>query len=249
MDKKLVEYEIFKPFKNLQCFTTTKNSLVLPLPHFTGNHTENAANSRLTLSGILGFPVSQFVFPRQTHTNRVIRIDRLPKTEITNTDALVTDKPNICICVQTADCVPILFFDPENSVISVAHSGWKGTVKNIAANVIQKMKSEYHSEPAKILIAIGPSISKKVYEVGKEVAEMALKSIPNPELTLHKNSRGKFHFDLWEANRQILISQEIQQKNIEISGECSFQLKGKYFSGRRDGTETGRMVSGMILTD
>lgn len=248
MDKELISYKIFKPFNCLRSFTTTKNTLDEPFPRFSGE-TINTTQTKLNLAEKSGIPVSQFIFPRQTHTNRVFEINRLPETEIMNTDALITDKSGICLCIQTADCVPILFFDPVRKVISVAHAGWKGTVKNIAARVVAKMKAEYNSEPAKILVAIGPSISKKVYEIGNEVSEIVRQSVPNPEATLHKNPRGKFHFDLWEANRQILLSKGIQQNNIEILGECSFLLKEKYFSARRDGKKTGRMVSGMILID
>jgi len=247
MDKKLVQYKIFKPFNCLYSFTTTKTTLDEPFPRFTGN-TVNTAQIKLQLAEKLGIPISQFVFPRQTHTNRVIEINSLPEKEIMNTDALITDKSGICICVQTADCVPVLFFDPVKKIISIAHAGWKGTVKNIAAGVIRMMTLKYRSEPGNILVAIGPSISKTVYEVGSEVTEMVRQSVPNPEVTLYKNARGKFHFDLWEANRQILITNGIQQKNIEISGECSFLLQEKYFSARRDGKETGRMVSGMFLS-
>jgi polyphenol oxidase len=94
---------------------------------------------------------------------------------------------------------------------------------------------------------VGPSISPGVYEVGNEVVEEALINIPKVEDALHKNKNGKFHFNLWEANRQILLHCGLENENIIIAGECSFSETEKYFSARRDGAETGRMVSGIML--
>jgi hypothetical protein len=110
-----------------------------------------------------------------------------------------------------------------------------------------KMKSQYNCLPQNILSAIGPSISPDVYEVGNEVVSAVKKSIPNAEKTLIKNSSGKFHFNLWEANRQILLANHVIPDNIEVLGECSFSQTNKYFSARKEGIETGRMVSGIML--
>lgn len=73
------------------------------------------------------------------------------------------------------------------------------------------------------------------------------KTIPNAERTLNMNSSGKFHFNLWEANQQILLENGVPFKNIEIFGACSFQNNNKYFSVRKEGINTGRMVSGLML--
>jgi copper oxidase (laccase) domain-containing protein len=83
--------------------------------------------------------------------------------------------------------------------------------------------------------------------VGYEVVNAVQKTIPNSEKTLHRNNAGKYHFDLWEANRQILLESGVRSGNIEITGECSFAKSDKYFSARRDGIETGRMVTGIML--
>jgi polyphenol oxidase len=82
---------------------------------------------------------------------------------------------------------------------------------------------------------------------GNEVVEEVKKSIPNAEMLLHKNSSGNFHVNLWEANRQVLLENGLQQKNIEILGECSFTDSNKYFSARKEGIATGRMVSGIMI--
>lgn len=248
MDNGLVFFKIFEPFKeDLLAFSTTKKTLNHSAPRFTGDSPEIYQHSRLKLAEILDIQYNQLVFPRQTHTNCVAEIADVPKTEISETDALVTSQKDICLCVQTADCVPILLFDPIKKVISAIHAGWRGTVKKIVEIAVQKMTDNYGSSQENILALIGPSIGPDVYEVGDEVVKQVRENIPNAGKTLYKNSKGKSHFNLWDANRQLLLNAGIKSKNIETAGECSFTENTKYFSARRDGVDTGRMVSGIML--
>lgn len=237
-----VQYKIFERFNKLFAFTTTKQTLNTEQIRFT-----NEPLNKAKLASLLAIEPENLIFPKQTHTNCVVDITGFPATELDETDALVTNKSGICICVQTADCVPILLFDPVKKVTSAVHAGWRGTVGRIVALAIQKMVSNYGSLPENIVAAIGPSISPEIYEVGNKVVEAAQKSIPNAGLTLRKNSSGKFRFNLWEANKQLLLACGLKSPNIEILGECSFLEKEKYYSARRDGFETGRMVSGIML--
>ncbi|HCE57117.1 MAG TPA: peptidoglycan editing factor PgeF [Prolixibacteraceae bacterium] len=242
-----VHYPIFESYQNLVAFTSTKQSFATEKTRFTGDSPEIYTEPRKQLAEKLGIDVKQLVFPRQTHTDCVAEIDGIPNCEITETDALVTNQKGICICVQTADCVPVLLFDPKKLVIAAVHAGWRGTVKKIAAVAVQKMTAKFGSDPANIIAAIGPSVSPAIYEVGSEVTEAVLHSIPNAEKTIRLNSSGKNHIDLWEANRQVLLEAGLLIKSIEIIGECSFLENDKYFSARKEGAETGRMVSGIML--
>jgi purine-nucleoside/S-methyl-5'-thioadenosine phosphorylase / adenosine deaminase len=247
MDRNFIHYKIFEAFAELEAFTTTKNSLNGQAVRFTGDAAHIFADNRKELAELLGIEVVNLVFPRQTHTSTVHCIDVLPDYEISETDALVTNKPGICICVQTADCVPVLLFDPVKKVIAAVHAGWKGTVQKIVQVTVQKMEAEYDCEPSDIRAAIGPSIGPEVYEVGAEVVEAALRSIPAAESTLQLNQSGKYHFNLWEANRLLLIEAGVQTSNIEVLADCSFLEADKYYSARREGVQTGRMVSGILL--
>ena len=243
----LIYYKIFSGFENVVAFTSTKQSFEIRNPRFTGDSAVIFEKNRVLLAEKLMIKPEQLVFPRQTHTNAVADISKIPASEIRDTDALVTNKTGICLCVQTADCVPILLFDPINGVIAAVHAGWRGTVKKIPEIAVQKMVQNYHSNPKNIIAAIGPSISPEIYEVGNEVVEAVKKSIPNADFLLNKNSSGNFHLNLWEANQQILIENGLAKKNIEILGECSFTQTSKYFSARKEGMDTGRMVSGIML--
>jgi hypothetical protein len=243
----LIYYKIFRGFENVVAFTSTKQTFETKNPRFTGDSPDIFERNRILLAEKLMIKSEQLVFPRQTHTNCVAEISAIPETEIKETDALVTNKTEICLCVQTADCVPILLFDPINNVIAAVHAGWRGTVKKISEIAVEKMVEKYGASPENIISAIGPSISMEIYEVGDEVVEEVKKSIPNAKSLIHKNSSGKYHLNLWEANKQVLLKSGIQPKNIEILGECSFIETDKYYSARKEGIETGRMVSGIMI--
>ncbi len=248
MDKSLVLYPALKKFENVIAFTTTRQTFPEnDTPRFTANPARKPDANRKILADILGINPKQLVFPRQTHTSCVAEIYGFPEEELEETDALVTNQSGICLCVQTADCVPILLFDPKQKAVAAIHAGWRGTVKNIVGKAVQKMIDSFDSAAEDIHAVIGPSIGPDVYEVGDEVVEAVQKNIPKSEKTLHKNAFGNFHFNLWEANRQILLHCGLISKNIEIFGECTFNKKEKYFSARREGIETGRLVTGIML--
>jgi len=249
MDKKKFKtYPVFASCSNLLTFSTTRATFSEnEFPRFTGEPAEEMKQNRAQLAAVLEIRPEQLVFPRQTHTNCVVDLERIPENEITETDALVTNQPGICLCVQTADCVPVLLFDPVNNVVAAVHAGWRGTVKKIAEAAVLTMQKKYHSNPKNILAAIGPSIGPEVYEVGHEVVTAVQKNLLFPDKMLQKNASGKFHFNLWEANRQILLAAGLKEENIHVSEECTFQEEEKYYSARREGIQTGRIVSGIML--
>ncbi len=246
-NKNFVRYNIFQEFSNIEAFTTTKTSFQKDRVRFTGDEEIVYSDNRKELARLLSLEVGQLVFPRQTHSDAVCDLDTVPESEISDTDALVTDKPGICLCVQTADCVPVLLFDPEKKVIAAVHAGWRGTVAKIVANSVHVMKEKYDCNPKTILAAIGPSISPDVYEVGDEVVQAMRQSIPDAEVVFQMQESGKFHVDLWAANRNVLLECGIPIENIEVLAECSFQSEKKYYSARREGVDTGRMVSGIMM--
>lgn len=243
----LITYPLFEPFEDILAFTTTKHFFLQDVPRYTGDSEEIYQSYRRRLAKYFKLDSHQLVFPRQKHTGYVASVYDFPRSELENTDALVTATPGICLCIQTADCVPVLLYDPQKKVVAAVHSGWRGTVNKIAEQTVSKMITEYKCSAPNIKAAIGPSIGPVVYEIGIEVAEAVRKNVPHASKLLHENSNGKSYLDLWEANRQILLKSKLLYDNIEIFGECSFTEKKKYYSARRDGINTGRMVSGIML--
>ena len=140
-----------------------------------------------------------------------------------------------------------MLYDPVHNVIAAVHAGWRGTVTLIVKEAIQEMFKQYLSSPPDIIAVIGPSIGPEKYEIGEEVMNAVMSTISYAGNSINKQPTGKFHLNLWEANRQILIDCGVRSNNIEISGHCTFTGKDRFFSARRDGVETGRLVSGIML--
>lgn len=187
-------------------------------------------------------------FPRQTHSNHV-EIIRKPANElaIPDTDALITNQPGICICVQTADCVPILLHDPVKNVVAAIHAGWRGTVEKIVCKTLKIMQTEFDSNPVDVWAGIGPSISQQYYEVGEDVIYRVNKQFEDALKLLKPSENKRAYFDLWKANQHLLVQSGVSYNQIDILGLCTYFEESSFFSARRDGADTGRMVSGIML--
>jgi YfiH family protein len=246
----IFKFESFKKHKNIAHFVTTKEGWVSGnKPRFTGDSESIYAGFRNELAVSCELDADQFVFPRQTHSDRVVDVtsENFINT-IDNTDALITNVPGIFICVQTADCVPILLFDPVKNAIAAIHAGWKGTISRIAGKAVQQMTEKFGCNPSDIIAGIGPSIHMHAYEVGSEVVSAVEASFGNHTALLKPSmNEGRAYFDLWEANQTVLMESGISEENIELMGLCSFEQADLFYSARRDGTDTGRMVSGIRL--
>ena len=125
---------------------------------------------------VLPYPVVQ---GHQVHDSRVAVIDRTDYTrkELEGYDAFVTALPDVAIGVRTADCVPILLYDPVRRVVAAVHSGWKSSVLHIAQKAINVMAQQFGSQTKDMSAVIGPSISPDSFQVGEEVAEHFISSM------------------------------------------------------------------------
>ncbi|MFB3897925.1 MAG: peptidoglycan editing factor PgeF [bacterium] len=228
----------------------------LNLAFHVGDNPATVLKKRELLAASLDIPLSNFVTAQQVHQANVTVIPgsmrgcgaRDYHSAIPATDAMVTNTPNICLMILTADCVPILLFDPIKKVIGVAHAGWKGTINFIAQQVVKAMQEQFGSAPSDILAGIGPSIGPCCYEVGSDVI-MEFKSVMPAALNLilKKNRNDKGHLNLWSANKIQLIQSGVLEKNIEIAELCTRCHAEIFYSARKDGIQTGRFGTGIML--
>jgi len=246
-------------FSELVHFSTTRvggcstnNYSSLNLGFNSGDLPENVVENRIRLCGALEINPDRLIFPKQTHTATAKTITtgffymnkEVKKHFLNETDAVITNLQGVCIAVKTADCVPVLLFDPKRKVVAAVHAGWRGTVQNIVFVTIQKMIKEFGTDPLDLIAGIGPSISSEVYEVGEEVwkqfeSEFYLAS--NPE------KADKKLLNLWSANYQQLIKAGVPAEQIEVARTCTFSDPDRFFSARRDGIKTGRMATGIMI--
>lgn len=188
----------------------------------------------------------------QVHDVKVAVLDRgdLTRDELDGYDAMITDLPGVTIGVRTADCIPVLLYDPVKKAAAAIHSGWRGTVSKIIGKTVIKMQSTYASQPSDILAFIGPGICVDCFQVGEEVALKfketgfdinSLWSFRGPKTG--NGMEGGHHIDLKEACRQTLVESGLKNENIQITGLCTYDDNDLLYSARKEGIECGRNIT------
>jgi len=190
----------------------------------------------------------------QTHQDKVAVIDRPDYTreELEGIDAMITNLPGVAIGARTADCIPVLMYDPVHRAVAAVHCGWRGTVLRISQKAIAKMGEEYGTQAKDIIAVVGPGIGPQSFQVGPEVAEEFAKAGfpmdailtdegPRVEGTMH----GGLHIDLWEANRRILADAGLS--SIQVTGICTYERNDMFYSARREGTACPRIINSIKL--
>lgn len=237
-------------------FSTTRHGGVsqgnygsLNINSYCGDDMEAVAENCRLLSLELPIPnASRIIVPHQVHDSvvQVIDEDTLGQQElIEGVDALITRLPGVCIGVSTADCIPIIIYDPVHHCAAAVHAGWRGTVKRIAESVARQMYAFYRSDYGEMQVMIGPGISLKNFEVGQEVYDEFLQAGFPMERIAAKHA--KWHIDLPLCNRLQLEQLGIRPENIRETGICTYDHADDFFSARRLGINSGRIFTGVIL--
>jgi YfiH family protein len=150
-------------------------------------------------------------------------------------DGFVTNTPGVAVSVMVADCAAILLADRRAGVVGALHAGWRGTVAGIVASGIQAM-TLLGAHPSDIEAYIGPCISKACFELGEEVASQF------PDQYVDRTGT-KPHADIRHWLKDQLLAENIASKHIEIDTSCTFGDEDRYYSYRRQGDASGRMMA------
>lgn len=201
----------------------------------------------------LPYPVVQ---AHQVHGTRVAVIDRpgYTREELEGYDALITNVRGCAIGARTADCIPIVLYDPVHQAVAAVHSGWRGTVNRISSQVILEMAKNYGTKAADLKALIGPGIGPDAFQVGEEVALAFKKAdFPMEKIWSFRGPKaedgtmsGGHHIDLWEACRQTLIANGVAEENIQCVGICTWSGTD-FYSARREGISCGRIITSIKL--
>ena len=224
---------------------------------------ENVHENRRRFQSALGASDLKLISLKQIHSDVIHLFDAAP-AEPCRGDASATNRPGLLLGVQTADCVPILLVDPKKRAIAAVHAGWRGTLQFIVAKAIGKMQMEFGTKPGDLLAAIGPAIGGCCYEVGTEVAiqfqsqfadapewfdEFRTGDEPNPIQWLnmmppgHQPPPKNVLLDLKKANRAQLLGAGLRHSNIFVSDLCTACRRDLLFSYRKEGPQSGRLMS------
>ncbi|MEK4963926.1 MULTISPECIES: peptidoglycan editing factor PgeF [Heyndrickxia] len=222
----------------------------LNLAFHVNDDPESVRKNREIIASAAGFPLSNWIGAEQTHEDHVQRVTRKDagkgaadyRSSFPHTDGLYTDEKEILLVLAFADCVPVFFFAPKYGRVGIAHAGWKGTTRGIAAKMVEKWVKD--GVPLdEIEVAIGPSICGECYLVDDRVIQAVRPWTGKEEkLPYVEKSPGQYALDLKQLNKIILQQAGIPESRIAISSLCTSSCEEDFFSHRRDHGATGRML-------
>jgi YfiH family protein len=155
-------------------------------------------------------------------------------------DAIVSNAAGVLAGVKTADCVPILIGDPNTGAFAAVHAGWRGTLAGVAIKGLNRMITEYQTNPRDVRVAIGPAAADCCYEVGTDVIEAFRNSFPSQDLFTETRTNHAC-IDLLQANRSQLISAGVDPDKIHIAPLCTMCHTDLFFSYRREKNVRGKV--------
>lgn len=211
------------------------------LADHVGDNPEAVAANRAQLQEELNLP-SPPQWLEQIHSDRAVEAKSDGK--VLTADASFTREKGVVCAVLTADCLPLLVCNRDGSEVSAIHAGWKGLTGGVIRATIEDMQSN----PADLLVWLGPAIGPEAFECGVDVLEAAFESalseshaeaiskcfVPHTEKPLH------FLADIYGLGRAEL--QELGITEIYGGDRCTVSESDAFYSYRRD-RDTGRMAS------
>lgn len=195
------------------------------------------------------FPKAQKIVPKQIHSTHITYINHLEDSKktlyISDCDGLITNLPNVLLTVQTADCVPIIYFDPDRRIIGISHQGWKGTLNGLAQKMIQRMV-KYGSDPKKIYCALGPCVQPCCYKIYGNRKTRFLDRFGNNS-TYFVQKKTHCGLDLQALNTSLLVNEEVSEKNIYQHTDCTACNSDDYYSYTREQNALSKQMTHYVM--
>ena len=213
----------------------------------SSDQSEIVAINRARVADALEVQNDKLLGVHQVHSADVATVDA-PHDPKPKADALVTATPGRALAILTADCMPVLFADPEARVIGAAHAGWKGAKAGVLEATIDAMQS-LGALRARISAVIGPSISQSAYEVGPEFHDQFVADTPVNDRYFTAGAGDRQHFDLIAYGLARLQATGIG--TAAWTGHCTYSDPERFFSYRLSVHEKqpdyGRLISAISL--
>lgn len=207
-----------------------------------GDTAENVAENYQILGETLGFETANMVLTRQIHSDLVRVVTRkdaggIDHRDYPACDALVTADPGTVLVIFTADCTPILLWDPVTGAVGAAHAGWRGTAADIAGKTVRAMETAFGCDPATIRAAIGPNIGPCCFETGADVPAAMREMFGANVETWIRPGKDKYYVNLKEINALALRRAGVSM--VEISPVCTCCENTRFWSHRYTRGERG----------
>ncbi|MGD8426197.1 MAG: peptidoglycan editing factor PgeF [Balneolaceae bacterium] len=201
---------------------------------------EIVARNRLALMDSLGLDQEWVAYADQVHSNRIRLVTQ--GGTYPSTDGLITEVPGLTLGIQVADCAAVLLWDSEKKIIAALHAGWRGAAGDIVPRGIEMMTAQ-GADAKKIKAFVSPCLSLKDFEVGNEVANLF------PGEYVDYERFAKPHVDLKRYLRHQMEYSGLSEANIEVREECTVAQGHDFYSYRREGKKSGRMMALIQISD
>ena len=173
---------------------------------------------------------------RQVHGATVVTA---PWEGTPEADAAVATDPGLLVGISTADCLPVLLVDPRRRAVAAVHAGWRGAASRVVARAVEALIAG-GSRPADLVAALGPGIGPCCYEVGEELRAAFG---PGADAFFRPGPGGRSHLDVRAANVRQLEDAGVRPGGVHHVEDCTSCREDLYYSYRREGPGTGRMIS------
>lgn len=160
-------------------------------------------------------------------------------------DFLVTNQKNIALIVLTADCIPLVMYDPVCHAVGLVHAGWKGSYQGIVQETLQTMELQYGTRTQDLICTFGPSARACCYEVSADFFRDFKLKYPDTTTFVQRGSR--WYFDNSLFLQQILKKFGIITSNIYASSALCSICNLRFCSFRREKESAGRQVTMVAL--
>lgn len=199
------------------------------------------------LLAALSLKKENLVLMEQVHGNKIKVVGEADKGKtMMGVDGLMTSTPGVILGVKTADCLPMIFYEPEAKIIGIGHAGWRGVLARLPQKMIDRVV-KMGGLPENLFVGIGPHICGQCYSVEKTRSQRFLAEFGKLE-GMVRAGRKKDLLDLAVPAKGQLISSGVTEKNIEFGGFCTLEQNKEFFSYRKDRKETyGEMLTVVAL--
>lgn len=231
-----------KETRMLHAFTTRQSGLG------ARNNGARHPDDWTVVASAFGVCMDRVVTVNQVHGENIVTVDDLNVREVraVHADAMITDVPGTALGVETADCVPVLLFDPMKPAVAAVHAGWRSTVKKIVQKTVHRMHEAFGSEPAQLIAAIGPAIGPECYEVDEAVMGPVREAFSFWSEVSTPRGNDRWSLDLVKANKLELMQIGLAEQNLHVLGLCTSCRRDLFYSFRAEG-KTGRMLSVIMI--
>lgn len=198
-------------------------------------------NKREILARSVAIDPGRLAFARQKHSDFVRYA--VSSGSAGECDSFITDRPDVVLSIEVADCIPIFLYDRTRDAVGLVHAGWRGTASGITGKTVSEMVRRFGSQIEEIEAFLGPSIRACCYEMKGDVARVF------SDQFVTKREGNKIFLDLAAANRHQLESSGLAPESIGDDSRCTFCDGAEFHSYRRDGPRAGRMLCVMGATE